>query len=1056
LLGDVHAEPELRYFTVKAIREQYECKWSHEYVRIFQVLAKTLTIIVAAKRASNGPAPQTFHYRDELIGTLNGGLKTTVNAAYTREKLVELFTQSCIAAKYLIPDYAYGYARVLPGTIDSEFLLSHLFGLPTSITGFDELLGGGGLILVEPLSNEPEPHRGRTVLTLGRFGTGKSLFSLQMAAEVAKKGGLAWYMPLEQEPKDCLHALESVGSLIHDPRIPVASTVPRANAITEQRIPDQGGLVILRSIKESFEDFRSAFMDNVNRMGRYPLRLIIVDPINAIVRGKDVDVQKLRADASEMFEEAKQKGVNVWLTAETETGQSEDLLAWQNIADTVFYFALSDDHGYVQRYFEVTKSRLQREQRGRHPFSIESGSGLVISPSPAAVRARLQPRRVLPPTTPIRFGWAEFDGALGPGAIYAGDVIALVGAGGSFKTPFGLEFVFGTDRSTNQGRTESLFVAARDPETSVRDLIKRWLSIRKRKAKSIKDIRICCLQAGFIKPGRILQMIEGHIVSARKSGRVVDRVMIDDIAHWEMSAPFVSRDHSFGDALVDLLRRYEVTSLIVCDRSDASEAAVLQRSIIDNADCLVEFAPVDMQGSIRTTIRIRKSRGGGHSREAMELQATPRGFQLQPSFSLLRVEDGHVNRTIPVRLFLHSESKMQNDYNASIREMLSSFMETQVSVEPQERFQLSAAQRLGLIAGIDELHVVQLDEFQFPYETSHSGSVTNKLGGLLTRSSTRDSGWYSAALERRAVPFYGNVGLLAYRVNQVDLAKLQSWPDIAEECDIRKEDRFPFFDFPMDASENFNCLFLEILHSLQEPPHRTGVCDLREWLSGPAAIEACKLYRRLCRKAYFLRESTGLVSDDERANLLRHTVVWRHWYTTLNQMMSEMTVEERRGIRVISLPQDRSVAGEWFLAVPAYSAAHEVGLRIVELLTTPDAELDRARLGVGLPTRPQFYEEGSRLVSPYFSIVGTRLADIMKKRFKRSEFHCYGQISRVLTLHLRGILELPDETESKVETGIREMMQSLNAAIMFLRARGVCNSCRASKTISNIQPPKTQ
>ena len=57
--------------------------------------------------------------------------------------------------------------------------------MKTAITGFDSLFGGGGLIIADRLASQPEPVGerkepaegaigGRAVLTIGRYGTGKS------------------------------------------------------------------------------------------------------------------------------------------------------------------------------------------------------------------------------------------------------------------------------------------------------------------------------------------------------------------------------------------------------------------------------------------------------------------------------------------------------------------------------------------------------------------------------------------------------------------------------------------------------------------------------------------------------------------------------------------------------------------------------------------------------------------------------------------------------------------------------------------------------------------
>src|SRR5262249_30404122 len=143
----------------------------------------------------------------------------------------------------------------------------------------------------------------------------------------------------------------------------------------------------------------------------YPLRVLIVDPVNTVARPyqdhstsqlraetvarpyQGHSAPQLRAEMVSLFNELRQELTNLILVAEVGGSESE----WQfeeNIWDTVIRLSWDTKDGYTQGVVEITKSRYQGEQRGRHSFSIRPGQGIAIFPSPAAVSAGLSAREV--------------------------------------------------------------------------------------------------------------------------------------------------------------------------------------------------------------------------------------------------------------------------------------------------------------------------------------------------------------------------------------------------------------------------------------------------------------------------------------------------------------------------------------------------------------------------------------------------------------------------------------------------------------------------------------
>ena len=978
------------------------------------------------------------------------------------ERAIEVFLECCLAVNYLQPhDRREGWVFIRTSTADSAFLLSNLYGMKTGIAGFDELFGGGGLILAdEILPNQLTPMGGRSILTLGRYGTGKSLLALQFAVEVARKGGAAYVMTVEQSPEECLYALGSVCTLPPGELVEIATNSARVRRILEQERPDRGALFLTNPLKDSFEDFLVTFKTDLRDISKYPIRLVIVDAVSAIPRYSQI-LSELRNETMALLQEAKNVATNIWLIAEEGT---EKLSYYENISDTVIRLSCEDVLPYSQRYFEITKSRFQREQRGRHPFSIQPGSGFSIFPSAAAVSARIQPRTVRPPDTPIVFGVPALDEILGADALFSGDVVVLQGPRGTLKTPLGLLFLLGMDKPrggyAKERTTESLLVSADDYRATLRYLLPGEQPDSQKRAKRISDIRPCPISSGYVKPGFILHKIEEEFLAARLGGGAIDRVMVDNVSHWGLSCPFVQEEKTFGDTIVELLRRNQATSLFTCNDLSDPNSSALQQAIVDAADCLIQFNRLEFRGSYHVMFRVLKTRGMKHRREAFELVIGDHTIDVKTNSPLVRVSaDGHAE-PMKIRLFLHNQTLIQQEENKRVVNTIRSIVSPHVSIETEvhDSGSLVKGWNLGTASALDELQVVQIDEFQLPDSLSYHANP-HKLPVHVFGPRQWSTEWNDLLprLKRRVqvskgnfvgIPMYENVGLLAYRSDYGEFlgrhldASTCSWEFLAEQCALF-EARSPdsnslFFDFATAARENYNCLFLEILLSLSSPrpPVRSVKPRLQDWLIddelSSVVTHAGKIYRRLCQRTHLRNKHrdghTAGVSD-------RGAIVWRVWYSELSQMLTNMDGAEKQTIAALGLPKSRSIAGEWYLTVPAYSAAQDVGLEIIKMLTTHDAELGRVRVGLGLPTRSSFYrpQPDGRRLNDTVPIDAHDLETIVRHAFARSYFDSYGKLSGVLTLHLKRIIELPDQEESSLDRAIKNIFVDFHEQANFVR-----------------------
>jgi KaiC/GvpD/RAD55 family RecA-like ATPase len=1044
VLRDARPDHELRYFAMKQIREHYDIFQSAAFAHRIHSLAANINGLIYKRSQQR----VSWNVKGEILPVLESSLRHSDSSA----AICQCFLEISRCVNYIRLSWKPKSIEFIASLIDGEYMLSRLFGLPTRIKGLDELFGGGGIMLGYshggPQKDGDKRMGGRAVVTVGPFGSAKSLLALQLAVEVARKGGAAWVMPLEQSAEECLYTLESMGCLQDDARFTVATTVPKAVSVCQNPEPEKGVLILLRTVKESFEDFLIAFKGNVTLMDSYALRLIIVDPINAMTYNTNSDRAENRGRLLSVFESVKQAGTNIWLVSE-ESHSQEPLLSEQNIADTVIRLSSENRHGYSQRYIEITKSRMQREQRGKHAFTIGPGKGITIYPSSAAVRARLRMRSDRTTKAPVKFGLPSLDEILGEPALYAGDVIVLQGPGGSFKTPVGLSFLLNCDPKEKPGfGHRSLLVSARDDEQTVRHSLRQFRRAieRDKPPESIMpldDVNLAVIEGGYVKPGYVLQRIEDEFLSSRLNNRPIGRVMIDNIGHWGFSCPYIREDETFGDTLIELLRRHGVTSIITCGEPGSHPESVLQRSVLDNADCLIQFERVEFRGASRIMIRILKTRDMSHRRDYFELLSNSDSLEVKTVSSLVRIGLGGSVSKIKLRLFLHSESDSQTVYNRSILRAVRSTLSEDARLEAENPIQANRALSLGVSSSVDELQVLQIDEFQLPRPES---SAVDELN-FFPESAFKQQLWNVIPRIRHraqrgkshfAIPYYANVGLLAYR-RGVPSGSVRSWESLGRECEAWEADHPSpdeiYFDFPMVSSENHNVLFLEILLWLAGPPAKVpdnsrSAMVFRDWLTSEAALKANVIMNRLCRRAFVARHEPSSLDISQkppfRVNLRAH--VWRHWYSTLNQMLSEMTPADRADIALVSLPGNVSVAGEWFMGVPRHSAAPDVGMRLIQLCTSPEAMIDRLMYGVGLPVQKSFYENqggSGTSISPFISLDAKLLLSTIENAFERSSFECYRRYASILAAHLRSVLLLSARDEPEFESIIRGRLLGL-------------------------------
>ncbi len=1036
---------DIKYFAMRSLRDRYGVVLSARVAAAAHVITRRLSVLLEHNAETN----LRIIWESALAALVDAELDAST------ESLRGAFVDLCFLLGLFELKNTEGDLTVHGEAFNAEFLVSSLFGVPASIPGFDQLFGGGGITLAEADTSDQsltdnqrtDAIGGRSILCFGPFGSGKTLLTLAFAVEVARKGGVAWIMSFEQTEEECLYALELLGIATHHPAFVLVTGGLRDSflAFSKPR-PDRGALVFLRPI-EGNHDY-STFLENVKEklswMSTYPLRLLIVDPINTFSHST-TDQTNGREMTRSLFEAAKKANVNTWFVSEKTANAHLPERFEENIADTVIHLDTETVAGQKRRYIEVTKSRFQRESSGRHTLSIGSKSGIKIFPSSSLIHEFISTRRRAEYDVPLQLGVPGGERLLGPELIRPGDLIVLSGEGKA-KTLIGVKFLLSNDRNEE---IRSVYISDQPDHRILRSLT---TLAEPDQQSQIPSIERCSLTTGHIAPGLILQEIESALRRAEECKPRALRVLLTNVSRWEEEIPMLAEDSAFAIALVRLLRSHNAAAMVVSGDSSYPHSR-LRNTLLSQADISLQFNRRDLQGRVTIILNTLKTRSMQHQKENFEL-VLEHGVSVQPA-PLFRILPSGAAEPIKIRLFLYAETENHKAFNDEMLEGLKASISPAAVIDSRNRRFDSNLLSISRYSALDELQVFQLDEFQLPtipaavvpIESLYSFDAKRHGALLAGRIPQLCENTYLEDRKRfLAVPFYANFSFFAIWSERFAEVRKElevdnfpeSWSGLAKLCaawDSKNPQPTEFlFECPIydGGVETYNCLFFEILWSMKDfDPNQSD--DLAEWFKWPVAVEAAYILRQVCKAAHV---------KSNRAAVPHKAIISRSWYNTLNQELSMMDEHEGGKLEIRPLFGDLTTAGEWYLAVPAMSSSPEVGLQIIEYLTTPEFETARAELGIGLPVRSAYYQGSPKdevSISRYFQFSRTEVLRLLRDPIRRSRFRYYQRYSNTISSHLQWIIELDDQKTGDKESDevllkqrIAASMRSLASNVRFL------------------------
>ena len=459
--------------------------------------------------------------------------------------------------------------------------------LTTGIPGFDILTHGG----------IPE---GRSTLVVGRSGTGKTIFALQLAAHLARQGMPALVVGVEESADDLLVTGDGLG---------LDLTGLRAEGkfhVSDLTRPIEGPTVV------SGEYDLYGLVHRLETAVRdHHVKVIIIDSATALFSPRPPE-ESLRNHFFQLVHTLRRLGVTGVILAESpqDYGQLTTLGVEDYVCDLVVVLRNTMEADKRRRSVEVNKYRRSGHFKGEYPCTITT-RGLVIFPQNPKER---------PDVVPVeRFssGVAGLD-EMTRGGWLRNSIVIVRGPTGSGKTM--LAGLYGRAGAVRGERV--VYYGFEEP----RPILLRNFEVIGMPMTPLIDaghLRIMCRYPESTSLEDLLVSLRIGIEEFSPSLIVMDS--ISSIEHASSEKGF----RQFVIGVASLLREHGRSALLtqtIMPGESAGHTAPYMSTVAD-AILAMDYSPVGYE--LDRTMRVIKMRGSGHDTHPYRLTIQPGGLDVQ-------------------------------------------------------------------------------------------------------------------------------------------------------------------------------------------------------------------------------------------------------------------------------------------------------------------------------------------------------------------------------------------------------------------------------------------
>jgi circadian clock protein KaiC len=467
--------------------------------------------------------------------------------------------------------------------------LDFLQKVPTGITGFDEITGGG-------------VPKGRPTLICGSAGCGKSLF----ATEFLIRGIMQYNEPgvlltFEETSNDIRKNVASLG-------FNVADMIAKKKLVIDHVHIDRN------QIEENGEyDLEGLFIRVAYAIDSVGAKRVVLDTIESLFSGLS-NQAILRSEIRRLFGWLKERGMTTIITGE----RGDGLLTRQGLEEYVSDCVVLLDHrvnGQIStRRLRVVKYRGSTHGTNEYPFLIDEEGISVLPLTAASMDYTVSNERI--PT-----GIAELDEMLGGKGLYRGSSVLLTGTAGTGKTSVSAHMAEATCRRWEK----CLFFSFEESQSQI---------LRNMKSIGIDlepYVRRNLLAFHTSRPSTF--GLEMHLVRMHKLVEQFDPqlVILDPISNLQ-SAGTVQDSNQMLVRLIDFLRKRNTTGFFVSLTAGGTSFERTDEGMSSLVDTWLLVRDVEVGGERNRLLYVLKSRGMAHSNQVREFLITRQGVQLREAY----------------------------------------------------------------------------------------------------------------------------------------------------------------------------------------------------------------------------------------------------------------------------------------------------------------------------------------------------------------------------------------------------------------------------------------
>jgi circadian clock protein KaiC len=450
------------------------------------------------------------------------------------------------------------------------------------------------------------------ILVEGAPGTGKTLLGLEFIYRgITEQGEPGLIVVFETTPRKVVRDAAGFGwnldELERQNKLKIIFTSPQ---VLDQELRSPDSLLLETATRLGAQRI---FIDGVSLLGT----------VSSGANGNGGGLVSYRELLQQLIEGLQRENLTALLAHEVvaREEQAATLEVAEFLADTVIVLKREGPRQGIHRSLEITKSRGQDYDTGRHTLRITGGKGLQVFR-----RVQARPRiEVEQPTSTARrsvIGVEALDALIG-GGIFDGSTTMVVGISGAGKTVLGVQLLL--EGAQKQGKRGLLVSLDEHPAQILRNAETLGLDLKEQIAAG--TVRVLHempqeleIDAHF---DRIIKTIEEH---------KIQRLLIDGMTSYSAAVEDHRLYRDFFHALGAYSKYHLMTTFFNYENPELfglthymPEFAV--SSIVDN---LILLSFVELGNQLRRAITVAKARGSAHQFVTREYEIGQGGISLVP------------------------------------------------------------------------------------------------------------------------------------------------------------------------------------------------------------------------------------------------------------------------------------------------------------------------------------------------------------------------------------------------------------------------------------------